>query len=110
MAHRETSKEAQILMGTFNPKGEWLDYQCEESVNGPKFEFILYDGPQPDEHPSDVMHMLITDADGNRRGWVMNVEDAMIIIRGLSRLVDNALMVGAMISIHYEDVRKETIE
>jgi hypothetical protein len=52
--------------------------------NGAFIEVLFYDEPQPDQDPSDRIHLLITQADGKRRGWLMNVEDANSIIGGLS--------------------------
>ena len=48
------------------------------------YEFLVYDEVQPGEDPSDRIHLLITDWKGERRGWLMNVEDALILIQGLS--------------------------
>lgn len=78
-------------MPTMQPEGEWMDYSREEWGNGSKIEFILYSEPLPGEDKSDQLHMIVTDCDGRQRGWLMNPEDAMTIIRGLSRLVDNAM-------------------
>ena len=99
-------------MSVMSPKGEWLDYTCEEWGNGAKIEFVLYAEPIPDEHPSDQAHLMITDAQGNRGGWLMNIEDMATLIRGLSRLMDNAIASHKPVSQdyedHYDDYRKAT--
>lgn len=89
-------------MSTLTPQGEYLDYSCEEWQNGSKMEFILYAGAQEGEDPSDQLYMKVTDQDGKMQGWLMNVEDAVTIIRGLSRLVDNALATNKPVSPNYE--------
>jgi hypothetical protein len=48
------------------------------------YEFFFYEEQQSDE-PSDRIQILITDRDGCKQGWLMNVEDAIILIRGLSQ-------------------------
>lgn len=51
--------------------------------NGAFIEVLVYEQPQPGEDVSDRIHLMITDCDGNRRGWLMNVEDATAIVKGL---------------------------
>ena len=94
-------------MSVMSPKDEFLDYSCEEWSTGGKMEFILYEKPIEGEHPSDQLQLLITPTGGERRGWLMNIEDAVTIIRGLSRLVDNALATGKPVSGDYEELRAE---
>lgn len=89
-------------MSALTPTDEFLDYSREEWGNGSKIEFILYDGPQDGEDPSDQLWMKVTDQDGKVQGWLMNAEDAITIIRGLSRLVDNAIATNKPISPNYE--------
>ena len=54
-------------------------------------EVLFYADPQPDVDPSDRIHWMITGFDGERRGFLMNVEDAIAAIRGLSLGVQRAL-------------------
>lgn len=89
-------------MSTLTPKGDFLDYSLEEWKNGSKIEFILYPGAIEGEDPSDQLQMVVVDQDGKMRGWIMNVEDAITIIRGLSRLVDNAIATNKPVSSNYE--------
>lgn len=84
------------------PAGEFLDYSDEKWENGSRMEFILHSGPQEGEDPSDQLEIIITDQDGKVRNWLMNIEDAITLIRGLSRLVDNALATNKPISPNYE--------
>jgi hypothetical protein len=58
------------------------------------YEFFFYEEEQPDEDPSDRIHVIITTADGHKTGWLMNVQDAMIFIRGLSVCVQKAIEAG----------------
>ena len=59
--------------------------------NGGFIEVLFYEQPQPRQNVSDRIHLLITPAKGKRRGWLMNVEDAIAIIRGLSVAITQAL-------------------
>jgi hypothetical protein len=58
------------------------------------YEFFFYEQEQPDEDPSDRIHVIITTAAGHKTGWLMNVEDAMIFLRGLSVCVQKAIQAG----------------
>jgi len=58
--------------------------------NGAILEMLFYSELQNDE-PSDRIHLMITDSDGARHGWLMNVEDAIGIIRGLSVATQKAI-------------------
>lgn len=86
-----------------NPDGKFWDRVQTSWGNGTRIEFLLHEGPLPGEDPSDRLQVLVTDCDGLSRGWLMNIEDAVLIIRGLSRLVDNALRLGFPISSNYEE-------
>lgn len=90
-------------MPTFKPEGNYIDYTSEEWGNGSKIEFILHDAPQEGEHPSDRLEMLVKDQSGKQQGWLMNIEDAACIIRGLSRLLDNALAMGIEVGPNEKD-------
>lgn len=66
-------------------------HQREWEGNGARIEILYYPDPQPGEDWSDRIHLLITPAGEAPRGWLMNVEDAMTIIHGLSGAVDRAI-------------------
>lgn len=56
--------------------------------NGSMIEVLYYPPNSIDEedfHPSDRMHLFITDCNGSKRGWRLNVEDALEIIEGLAK-------------------------
>ena len=59
--------------------------------NGATLEFLVYKEQQPGEDNSDRIHMIVTPANGTSRGWLMNVEDATAIIRGLATSIQHAL-------------------
>lgn len=58
------------------------------------YEFLFYPEPLPGEDQSDRIHVLITDRHGKRCGWLMNVEDAIVFIRGLSVCMQKAVEAG----------------
>lgn len=58
------------------------------------YEFLFYESAQPGEDPSDRIHVIITTCDGQKQGWLMNVEDALVFIRGLSVCVQKAVESG----------------
>jgi hypothetical protein len=58
------------------------------------YEFLFYEEQQPGQDPSDRIQIIITTADGSKQGWLMNVEDSMIFIRGLSVCVQKAIRAG----------------
>lgn len=62
--------------------------------NGAFIEILVYEQPQPGEDENDRVHLMITDCDGNRRGWLMNIEDAQAIIKGLGQGIDRARAYG----------------
>ena len=66
--------------------------------NGAFIEVLFYEQPQPSQDASDRIHLLITPAKGKRRGWLMNVEDAIAIIRGLSVAITHAIEQGVPIN------------
>lgn len=63
---------------------------CEDRIyalcweNGQLIEVLFYEEPQDGEDPSDRIHLLITPEGEKPRGWLMNVDDAISIIEGLS--------------------------
>lgn len=57
-------------------------------------EVIVYSDPQPNEDPSDRIHLIITDADGHRAGWLMNIDDASAVVDGLSAGIRRAVELG----------------
>lgn len=59
--------------------------------NGAFIEVLFYQEQQPGKHPSDRIHLMVTDGEGNRSGWLMNTEDAVSIIRGLTTAVQAAI-------------------
>lgn len=62
--------------------------------NGAFIEVLVYEQPQPGEDESDRIHLMITDCDGSRRGWLMNIEDAEAIIKGLRTGIARARVYG----------------
>lgn len=58
--------------------------------NGAFIECLVYQAAQPDCDGNDRIHLLITDATGDRRGWLMNVEDAQAIIKCLERGIEKS--------------------
>lgn len=58
------------------------------------YEFFFYVEPQPDENPSDRINVIIRESNGKSVNWLMNVEDAIIFIRGLSICIQKAMDVG----------------
>lgn len=61
--------------------------------NGTIIEVLCYSEPQPDTVESDRIHLLITTG-GKTTGWLMNIEDAIAIISGLSRAMSKAIDLG----------------
>ena len=59
--------------------------------NGTLIEVLCYSQPQIGNVESDRIHLLITPAGGERLGWLMNIEDALAIIGGLSRAASKAI-------------------
>lgn len=59
--------------------------------NGAEIRVYYYPEPLPDEHASDRIHLLIQQAGGQARGWLMNVADATDIICGLSKAMSLAI-------------------
>jgi hypothetical protein len=59
--------------------------------NGAFIEVMCHSEPRCPE-PSDRIHLQITDGGGNRKDWLMNVEDAMAIVQGLTMAVRQAIM------------------
>lgn len=62
--------------------------------NGAFIEVLCYEQPQPGEDESDRIHLMITDCDGKRRGWLMNIEDAGAIMKGLGLGIKKARVYG----------------
>jgi len=59
--------------------------------NGAMVEVLFYEEPPDPAEPSDRIHLVVTPADGESQGWLMNVEDAIGVIRGLSVAVQAAI-------------------
>ena len=59
--------------------------------NGAFVEVLFYQEPQPGEDPSDRIHLMVTDRNGDKDGWLMNAEDAVSIIRGLTAALQAAV-------------------
>ena len=59
--------------------------------NGCFIEVLFYEEEQPGEHPSDRIQLLVTDSEGIRDGWLMNVDDALSIVRGLVTAIQIAI-------------------
>ena len=59
--------------------------------NGTWIEVLFYQDRQPDHIHSDRIQLIIHPADGKKRGWIMNIEDAVEIIQGLSTAINKAL-------------------
>jgi hypothetical protein len=62
--------------------------------NAAMIEVFLYSERQPENVESDRIHLVITDSDGERLGWLMNITDAVCIIAGLSKAIEEALNRG----------------
>jgi len=58
------------------------------------YDFIFYEEEQEGEDPSDRIHLLITTADDQRVGGLMNAQDALTIIEGLTVCVQRAIEAG----------------
>jgi len=54
-------------------------------------EVLVYTEQQSGEDPSDRIHLLIH-AGQAQRGWLMNVEDAVSIIAGLSAAIEQVIV------------------
>lgn len=52
--------------------------------NKAEIEVVFYPETIPGEDPSDRIQMFVTPAGKDTRGWLLNVEDAVAVIRGLS--------------------------
>lgn len=63
-------------------------------ANGAVAEVLFYDEPQPGHDVSDRIHLLITPAGGERRGWLMNIEEAVEVISGLTIGMRKAIETG----------------
>jgi hypothetical protein len=57
-------------------------------------EVLFYSEPQPDEDPSDRIHLIVHGFGGERRGFLMNAEDATAMIHGLSTGIQRAIAAG----------------
>lgn len=52
--------------------------------NGAMIELLYHPQPLPGEDESDRIQLLVTEAGGVRRGWLLNVEDANSLIHALT--------------------------
>lgn len=57
-------------------------------------DVLFYDEPQPDADPSDRIHLLVHGFGGERRGFIMNVQDAICMVHGLSTGIQRAIEAG----------------
>lgn len=57
-------------------------------------ETLLYEEVQEGEDPSDRIHLLITDFKGQKTGWIMNVEDVVLITHLLTKAAFIAIQEG----------------
>jgi len=55
------------------------------------YEFLFYNSPLDGEDESDRIHILITHHDGEKSGLLLNFEDVIIFMRGLSVCMQKAL-------------------
>lgn len=66
-----------------------------EWANGARIATVVYLTPVADEDESDRIQLLVTDQDGQQRGWLMNVEDALAMIScltdAIARVVEERL-------------------
>lgn len=76
--------------GTIVLGGNTIEVEpCKERIhgalwgNGALIEVLFHAEPLEGEDVSDRIQLLITPAGGKRRGWLMNVEDALEVVEGL---------------------------
>ncbi|MBP8125778.1 MAG: hypothetical protein KAZ26_24225 [Caldilineaceae bacterium] len=62
--------------------------------NAASIEMACYDEPLPGEDISDRLHLMIVGSDGNQRGWLMNAQDAVALIRVLAAGIDEVITRG----------------
>lgn len=53
--------------------------------NGATIRIVYYKNRQKGEVNSDRIHLLFKPEDANERGWIMNIQDAVDVIYGLSK-------------------------
>ncbi len=58
------------------------------------YEFLFYTEKLENHDSSDRIHVMVTSADGSKQGWLMNIEDALIFMRGLSICMYKAVQAG----------------
>lgn len=68
--------------------------QCLAVLGKTVYDFWYHPEPLPGEDPSDRIRMIITSADGGVTEALGNVEDALLIIRGLSICATEAVVAG----------------
>lgn len=54
-------------------------------------DVLFYQEPVEGEDESDRIHLMIHGFDGYADGWILNVEDAIAMIRGLSAGIQHAI-------------------
>ena len=54
-------------------------------------EVLFYTEVQPNADPSDRIHLIIHRVDGDRRGFLMNVQDAISVVHGLTTAIQRAI-------------------
>lgn len=57
-------------------------------------DVLFYDEPELGEDESDRIHLMVHGFGGDTRGFLMNTQDAMAMIHGLSTAVQRAIEAG----------------
>jgi len=65
--------------------------ECLHIAGDSHFQFLFYPEKLKGEDNSDRIHLLIKPYNSKMRGWLMNIEDAIVIIRGLSICIQKAI-------------------
>jgi hypothetical protein len=67
---------------------------CVWKGNGAMIETLCYSERQPGLVDSDRIHLKVRDGEGDKQGWMMNIEDAESIIQGLANAIQKAKGLG----------------
>jgi hypothetical protein len=76
----------------------------ESWANG-YFDFLFYSEPQEGFDPSGRIHFMIKRFNMNPVGLLMNVEDAISIVRGLTICIQEAIAAGVPTKPEHKDVQ-----
>lgn len=68
-------------------------YYVEAWGNG-YIDFLFYSEPQPGFDPSDRIHFMIKGFDFGPKGFLLNAEDAISLVRGLTVGIQMAIAAG----------------